>query len=189
MFTVTVTDASAIDAFNRLIAFGQSPQPALKSIGEKMLELTKARFVSGTDPYGVPWAPNSYITLRHALHQSGKNFTKKGELSKRGRDYLSGKKPLIGASKSLSTQLHSTVLGDDLVAVSSPMIYAAPQQFGAKQGQFGRDRHNIPIPWGDIPARPFFPELARGGLPDDYQQAVIGVLRIALQNAADGKTV
>jgi phage gpG-like protein len=188
MFTITITDASAIDAFNRLIAFGESPQPALKSIGEKMLEFTKARFESSTDPYGNPWAPNADTTLRKALHGRSKSFTKKGKLSKRGLDYLAGKKPLIGESKSLSTQFNPTVIGDNLVTVSSPMVYAATQQFGAKQGQFGRGKRNHPIPWGDIPARPFFPDPARG-LPEPLQQSITEVLRIALRNAAGGGTV
>jgi len=29
------------------------------------------------------------------------------------------------------------------------------QQFGAKKGQFGKTRRGAPIPWGNIPARPF----------------------------------
>ncbi len=33
--------------------------------------------------------------------------------------------------------------------------YAPTHQFGARQGQYGRSRRNGPIPWGDVPARPF----------------------------------
>ncbi|MGB0955835.1 MAG: phage virion morphogenesis protein [Panacagrimonas sp.] len=29
------------------------------------------------------------------------------------------------------------------------------QQFGARKGAFGTTRRGAPIPWGDIPARPF----------------------------------
>lgn len=187
MFTITVTDTGVVDAFNRLIAFGESPEPALRAIGEKMLEFTKERFEQSNDPYGTPWEPNTDTTLRKALHRPGnKSFKKSGALAKAGMELLAGKKPLIGESKSLSTQLSSTVLGDNLVTVSSPMIYAATQQFGAMQGAFGRDKRNHPIPWGDIPARPFFPDPARG-LPDEYSAAISEVLRIALQNARDGR--
>lgn len=35
-------------------------------------------------------------------------------------------------------------------------IRAATHQFGAKQGEFGTTSRGAPIPWGDIPARPFF---------------------------------
>lgn len=193
MITVTVTDSGVIDAFNRMIAFGESPQGALAAIGEKMLEFTRERFASSTDPYGEPWAPNTEVTLHtvltKVLQRSPKNFLKNGELSKKGADYkasyLAGKKPLIGASKSLSTQLHKTVIGDNMVTVSSTMIYAATQQFGAKQGEFGTDKRNHPIPWGDIPARAFFPT-EEGGLPEPLQQDISEVLRIALTNVRDG---
>jgi phage gpG-like protein len=196
MFTITVTDASAIDAFNRLIAFGESPQPALKAIGEKMVDFTKQRFVDSADPYGNPWALNSPVTLQtvlqKTLNRSKKNFKKDGSLSAKAEKYksgyLSGKKPLIGATRDLSTKFNPTVIGDNLVTVSSPMVYAATQQFGAKQGQFGRGKRNHPIPWGDIPARPFFPDPARG-LPEPLQQSITEVLRIALRNAAGGGTV
>jgi hypothetical protein len=66
--------------------------------------------------------------------------------------------------------------------------FCGSQQFGAKQGQFGRGKRNHPIPWGDIPARPFFPDPARG-LPEPLQQSITEVLRIALRNAAGGGTV
>ena len=182
MFKVQVTDSGCLDAFNRLIAFGKSPQGALLAVGEKLTDFTKRRFELSADPYGNPWAPNADTTLRAALHRNEKNFTKRGALSKRGQALLSGKKPLIGESKSLSTQFHYTVIGDNLVTVSSPMIYASTQQFGAKQGQFGKDKRNHPIPWGDIPARPFFPNAGQG-LPDELQQDIANVLRTALQNA------
>jgi len=186
MFTVSVTDSSALDAFNRLIALGENPQGALMAIGEKMLEFTRARFVTSTDPYGNPWAPNADSTLRNALHRPGKrSFTKKGALSERGVEYLAGKKPLIGESKSLSTEFSKEiplVIGDNLVTISSTMKYAGTQQFGALQGQFGRDKRNHPIPWGDIPARPFFPDPARG-LPPELQSSISDVLRIAINKA------
>jgi phage gpG-like protein len=41
------------------------------------------------------------------------------------------------------------------VEVGSSLEYAAVQQLGARRGQFGRTRRGAPIPWGDIPARPY----------------------------------
>lgn len=185
MLKIEITDAGVVDAFNRLIAFGENPQGALMAIGEAAADFTKRRFVESADPYGTPWEPNSDTTLRAVLHRSGKNFTGKGSLSKRGQAVLSGKKPLIGESKSLSTQIHYTVIGDDSVVVSSSMVYAAAQQFGARQGEFGRDKRNHPIPWGDIPARPFFPNEEQG-LPDELNQNISDVLRAALESAISG---
>lgn len=179
MITVTVTDSGVVEAFNRLIAVAESPRGALIAIGEKMLERTKERFEQSNDPYGNPWAPNSDTTLRAALHGKGTNhFKKNGSLRKSGVELLAGKKPLIGESRSLSTQFHSTVLGNDTVTVSSSMVYAAMQQFGGTRAEF-------PNLWGDIPARPFFPNAAQG-LPDELQQDIANVLRIAIQNAMKG---
>jgi phage gpG-like protein len=55
------------------------------------------------------------------------------------------------------------------------MPYAAMQNFGGTKAEF-------PHLWGDIPARAFFPDKARG-LPDDYNKEISAVLRAALQNA------
>jgi len=179
MYKVQVTDASAIDAFNRLIAFGENPQGALLAIGETvLLPFTRERFTTSTDPYGEPWEQNSDTTLRAALHRSGKNFTKKGALSKRGTAVLAGKKPLIGESKSLSTQFAYRVIGDDMVTLSSLMVYAAMQNFGGSKAEF-------PNLWGDIPARQIFPDQERG-LPGEVQSGIKDVLREALENAKNG---
>ena len=45
--------------------------------------------------------------------------------------------------------------GDDFAQVSTNLKKAKTLNFGAKQGAFGRSKRGGPIPWGDIPARPF----------------------------------
>ncbi len=185
MFEFKITDASAIDAFNRLIAQNQDMSGPLKAIGEVATDFTKQRFELSQDPYGTPWAPNSDTTLRNLLHSRSGAFTKKGKVSAKGGKLLAGKKPLIGESKTLSTEIHYTVIGGDSVTIWPLAEYAATQHFGAKQGAFGRDKRNHPIPWGDIPARPFFPDEARG-LPDELEQGATDVLRTALENTLRG---
>ncbi len=188
MIKIEITDGSVVDAFNRLIDLGERPDGPLRAIGEKLIEFTKTRFEKSEDPYGVPWAPNSDVTLRRLLHANArKNFTPKGQLSSKGAALLAGKKPLIGESKSLSTQFSYRLL-DYAVTVSSPMIYAGVQQFGAKQGEFGRDRRNHPIPWGDIPARPFFPDAERG-LPQPLKDDFTTILQDAILGAISGNGV
>ena len=39
--------------------------------------------------------------------------------------------------------------------VGSTRIYAGAHQFGARRGACGTNKKGAPIPWGDIPARPF----------------------------------
>jgi phage gpG-like protein len=150
MIQINLTDTGVHAELARLVNAFDNPQPALKSIGELVVEFTKTRFEVSQDPYGKPWAPNTDTTLRRMLHGNAKNFTKvKGRLSARGQLALSSKKPLIGESKSLSTQFAWRLVGDG-VEIRSTMIYAAMQQFGGKKADF-------PNLWGDIPARPFFP--------------------------------
>lgn len=67
--------------------------------------------------------------------------------------------------------------------VATNVIYAPLQQFGAKQGQFGKSKRNTPLPWGNIPAREYFP------IDDNFNINNIGLARVmetlthATQNA------
>lgn len=181
MIKLQTTDPGVVEAFNRLIATGEDPSGALMGIGEVMLTHTKQRFEQSDSPYGEAWAQNSDTTLRAALHGSAKNFTKKGKVSKHGNTLLAGKKPLIGESKSLSAEFGKSVprvLGNDMVTITSTMLYAAMQNFGGSRSEF-------PSLWGDIPARQFFPDEARG-IPEPMAADMSGVLRATLQGAWDG---
>ena len=105
-------------------------------------------------------------------------FKKDGTLGKKGQDLMMGKKPLIGESKSLSTQFSYRVIGDHSVTIFSSMAYAAMQNFGGTKAEF-------PNLWGDIPARPFFPNTEQG-LPADLNEDIMNVLRTALEDSIGG---
>jgi phage gpG-like protein len=64
------------------------------------------------------------------------------------------------------------------VRVGSPMIHAATMQFGAAQGAFGRTSRGGPIPWGNIPARPFL------GLSQTDRAGVLEIIAEYLAGAA-----
>ena len=49
---------------------------------------------------------------------------------------------------------------------------ATTHQFGAKQGTFGRTTRGGPIPWGNIPARPFL------GPSDDLNQDILEAIHL-----------
>lgn len=164
MMEVKVTDASVIDAFNRLIDLGEDPSGVLMAFGEEMLTFTKERFNQSCDPYGVPWEPLK---------------TRDG-------------KPLVGESKSLSTQFAYRLVDNDTVTLSSLMQYAAMQNFGgtvtAKNAQalfFMIGSRKVFVKSVTIPARQFFPDAERG-LPDELSANFSDVLRTALQGAWDG---
>lgn len=175
MIQLTTTDAGVHATLVGLLHRMEKPRAGLKSIGEIVVEFTKNRFAVSQDPYGMPWAPNRPSTLEALLGSDPKNLTSKRKVSTRGTLLLIGKKPLIGETKSLMSQFHWRVEGN-AVEIRSSMIYAAMQQFGGRKA-------NFPHLWGDIPARPFFPDAARG-LPTPIEARIVQVLQDAILGGA-----
>lgn len=171
---IRIDDRQVRDALSALVRRVGAPGPALKVIGETLAESTKRRFASSTAPDGSRWAPNRESTLEGHLNRFKGSRTKTGKRSAAGTKRAAGKKPLIGESRQLSTTITYQVRGDTLY-VGSPMEYAGTQQFGARQGQYGRSRRGGPIPWGDIPARPFL------GISADDRREILAVLRESLE--------
>ena len=130
---IELDDTSVQAAFNRLIKVGRDLAPAMQDIGEHLLGSTRERFNDQQEPDGKPWAPLSEVTVRRKQKNTDKILTERG--------YLRGTLAYRADRQE--------------VRVGSTRIYAPTHQFGAKKGAFGRTRHGAPIPWGDIPARPF----------------------------------
>ena len=130
---VTVDDAEARAALNRKLAAGSDMTPLMRDIGEHLLNSTRERFVAQKAPDGTPWAPLSETTKRRKRRNIGKILTESGVLRGQG---------LVYRAERLA------------VAIGSPLIYPGTHQFGAAAGAFGSSGAR-PIPWGDIPARPF----------------------------------
>jgi phage virion morphogenesis protein len=124
-----------VDAIRRL----DRPSDLMSEIADKLVLSTQARFQKGESPEGVKWAPKSPVTL------AAYGARKSNRVDVR---------PLFGPSGSLSSQIFPDY-GDDFAEVGSTMIYAGAMQFGAAQGAFGTTSRGGPIPWGNIPARPF----------------------------------
>lgn len=180
MIKVEIDDKQVLAALQRLVDAGRDLKPAMQDIGEYLVVSTRQRFQDGAAPDGTPWAPNSYTTFDRLAGGLGKsNYGKGGRLNAKGAGHIAGKKPLIGETKQLSTKIFSRATAHS-VEVGSPLEYAGVQHFGAKQGEFGRSRRGGPIPWGDIPARPFL------GLSDDDQAAVLDILQDHLERALRG---
>lgn len=153
-FEVQVPLANTIEAqLNQLAARTGNVAPALKVIGEQLMSSTKRRFSTSTAPDGSRWAPNARSTLE-IFAGSRKSFTtKSGRLSAQGIERVAGKKPLVNSGQ-LGLNIKYQVTGNTL-SVGTPEPYGAIQQFGGKQGQSGKTKRGGPIPFGDIPARPF----------------------------------
>jgi phage virion morphogenesis protein len=121
-------------------------RPALAEIGEKLTESTQQRFASEQTPQGTAWAANSPVTV-----------AKKGG------------QPILTDGGMLGSTIDYQLLGNDGVAIGSPMEYAAMMQFGGTKSEF-------PHLWGDIPAREFL------GVSDADRDQILDTLSRYLQD-------
>lgn len=139
--TVIVINAGAAQAgLDRLAATLDDMTPIMQDIGEYMIKATKERFPKGTGPDGIAWPAKTATTIAAYL----------------ARGDRADPRPLIGPSGKLSQLIAAEVVsGGRGVEIGSSRIYAGVMQFGAAKGAFGQTRRGAPIPWGDIPARPF----------------------------------
>lgn len=143
------TITPGLDELSRLL---DDLTPVMQAIGEYLVEATNRRFQEGKAPDGSPWAPKSAATLA--------NYKRRG---------VNAPKPLFGESRALSSQIFYQA-GRYQVEVGSPRIYAAAMQFGAAKGAFGTTSRGAPIPWGNIPARPFL------GISAEDETAIVGIV-------------
>lgn len=151
-------DASG--GLRRLQQMGVNLRPVMVDIGAMLRAATDLRFVDSTDPNGGKWKPLSPVT---AL------------LRKKGR----GGQPLIDRSR-LRTSITYLASSRD-VLVGTNVKYAGTHQFGAKKGQYGKTKRNSPIPWGDVPARPFL------GVSRDDEREMSDIIADHVRQALNGK--
>jgi len=142
-----------------------NPLSLFQDLGEYLVKSTTDRFPTGRAPDGSVWAPKSPTTL------AAYGARKTNRLDRR---------PLFGPSGALSSTISYEAFGDR-VEWGSPMIYAAVQQFGAAKGAFGRTSRNGPIPWGNIPARPF------AGISAEDEPLMLDIVAEWFERAATGQ--
>lgn len=146
MITVEIESDTITPALEELTRLLDDLTPVMQEIGDYLVGATKDRFQEGKAPDGSVWAPKSPATLARYLAEGARSAMVR---------------PLVGPSKTLSTNIFKQA-GPSSVEVGSPTIYGAVMQFGAAKGDYGETSRGSPIPWGDIPARPFL-----GISPDD----------------------
>ncbi|MDH2525261.1 phage virion morphogenesis protein [Acinetobacter baumannii] len=119
--------------------------PLGHSIANSFLTVTEDNF----DSEGRPaWAGLSLVTI--ARRKSGKILFVSGQLR-----------------RSITTRV-----SDNEVEIGTNDPKAPTQHFGAKQGQYGKSSRNGPLPWGNIPARPFLPMDENGNLQHEAELAI-----------------
>ncbi|MFB2538823.1 phage virion morphogenesis protein [Acinetobacter sp. c3-l95] len=136
---------------SRLIERGHNITPLLQNIGEYVTGVTQERFATSLSPDGERWASNSPVTFARML--GGQHSRVDGRINNRGVNRVMSKHILV-MSGMLRNSIHYQV-NSMQVLIGTNLVYATTQQFGAGQGAFGRSNRNTPLPWGNIPARPY----------------------------------
>lgn len=134
--------------------------PLMEDISRALLSETMMNFQFGGRP---AWAGLSPLTIARRRGGAGAILQDTGEL------------------KRSITATHT----EDTASVGTNLKYAPTHQFGARQGEFGRSDRNTPLPWGDIPARPFIPMDKNGDISYDGFLAVREVVNGYLASAFD----
>lgn len=145
MSTIQINDQELVRKLEK-VAYGLShPKDLTSAIAGSLLTVTEDNF----DAEGRPaWTGLSPVT--EARRKPGKILSQSWQLRN-------------------SIQPDSTETEASL-STSDPK--AATHQFGAKQGQYGKSSRGGPIPWGNIPARPFLPMDENGNLQAEAQNAI-----------------
>lgn len=108
----------------------------MKVIGQHMVVTTDERFVDEEAPSGDDWAELSPATV------AKKKKNKDRILQEQGRPE--------GLRANIAYQVTQ-----NSVRIGANKPYAGVMQFGAEEGAFGETSAGQPIPFGDIPARPY----------------------------------
>lgn len=201
MILIEADDTHVAAVLRELTARLDDLTPVMQTIGEALAQSTMARFQSSVGPDGTPWQRNTEATYVRYLNQLNGVTLEKGQnagrLNAKGVRAAMGKKPLIGLTKRLSTEIHPEPTSTG-VAIGSSLVYAAVQQFGATMGEFGRYSQvarwskygekdfrkyagtvqGFPIPWGDIPARPYI------GMSTTDNDSVLTIMESYFKSAA-----
>jgi phage gpG-like protein len=164
VISLTVENDQITPALQRIDAAMGNPLPLFQDLGEYLVKSSTDRFPTGRAPDGSVWAPKSPVTLAaYGARKSNRLDTR----------------PLFGPSGALSSTIGYEAFSDR-VEWGSPMIYAAVQQFGAGKGAFGQTSRGGPIPWGNIPARPFL------GISAEDEPLMLDIVSEWIETAARG---
>jgi len=134
MIEINVNISGAEALLERVIALGGDMTPVSRALAGVLADIPERAFMNQADPEtGEPWAPLSPTTVK-----------RRGSAT-----------PILQVTGILASSFQAEH-GPDYARVTTNVPYAPTHQGGAKQGQFGRTKRGMPIPWGDIPARRFF---------------------------------
>jgi phage virion morphogenesis protein len=147
-FSITLDEGAWKDALEALARLEKGLQLDFsRFIGEELFNVAQEAFAKEADPEtGVSWAPWS-STYKESNRHGAKLLHKRGDLQ-----------------RSITYEAMP-----EMVIVGSTMVYAPTHQFGEEKGATGKTtKYGVPIPFGDIPARPFL------GIDPGFEDRVLG---------------
>ena len=153
MIEIEYDNREVLDALNRLARASSDLRPAMREIAVALESAAEDSFQRESSPNGNPWAALS----PHTQAQRAKQKKWPGQILHVGGELV----------KCITSHYdsHTAVAGTDLE-------YAPTHQHGADQGAFGTTKKTgRPIPFGDIPARPFL------GRSDDLDEEILDILQ------------
>ncbi|MCY4427386.1 MAG: phage virion morphogenesis protein [Halieaceae bacterium] len=148
---IELDNKRVLAAINRLIQASTDLTPAMRVIAGHLEAGVERAFATETAPDGKAWPALSEVT--------------------RERRAAKGKWP--GKKLQVQTDLLGSITSDHSATeavVGTNLVYATTHQFGANKGAFGITSRGAPIPWGDIPARPFL------GISADTETQVVDAI-------------
>lgn len=150
MSAIKINDQALIDRLqlvaNRLV----DTSPLAAAIASTFATVTDDNFDHGGRP---EWAGRSAVTLK--IYER-KGITYSGVLQ---------------ASGNLRARVVTSHTPNEAI-ISNNMPYAAAMHFGIKQGESGKTTRGAPIPFGDIPARPYMPMDTDGNMQPEAEREV-----------------
>jgi len=152
---LTLDDRELAGVPAQLIHAAADLRAPFNQFGDYLDRVTRDRFDAQEAPDGTPWAELRDSTIEHKSKNEDLILVLDGYL----RDTLDHQET------------------SDSFAFGTDRLYGAAQQFGMPQGYAGRTSRGAPIPWGDIPPRPYL------GLSADDRRELLAILRDYLAGA------
>nr|DAE96201.1 MAG TPA: virion morphogenesis protein [Caudoviricetes sp.] len=150
MSVIKINDQELIDRMHRVAGRLTDTTPLAAAIAGTFAAVTDDNFEAGGRP---KWAGRKPSTIRI--------YERKG-LKYGGVLHLSG---------DLRSRVVTSHTKDEAI-ISNNMPYAAAMHFGIKQGASGKTSRGAPIPFGDIPARPYMPMDTDGNMQPEAEDEV-----------------
>ncbi len=151
-------NSEVLDALNRLGRAGRDLTPAMRDVAQALESAVEDSFESEQSPAGDPWADLS----PHTKIRRAKNKRWPGQI-------LQADGRLAG---SITSRYDSSS-----AEAGTNLAYASTHQSGAKRGEFGSTKRGHPVPFGDIPARPFL------GRSEDLDEEILDALNRHFEDA------